>query len=181
MKLSNTFLFWAILCAVILIPGSVLVVKLCKSEKMPAAPVGLEDASKIVTGKYKEYGRNTLLWSCAYHGALCLAALLSAAGGIILKLESILKDRDALRKDIAALCAGLAALLLTLSATTDANRKWQSNRVAEYATENLLYEMATTSPTDAKQLYKRLEEIVVRQNEGILGSDSKPANESGSH
>src|SRR3954469_7968584 len=116
MKLSKTFLFWAILCAVILIPGSVLVCKLCKSEKMPAAPVGLEAASKIITGKYKEYGRNTMLWSGADSGALCLAASLSAAGGIILKLDSILKDRDALRKDIAAMCAGLAALVLTLSA-----------------------------------------------------------------
>jgi hypothetical protein len=181
MKLSKTFWPWAIVGGLILILASVLVVKLFKSEKMPNAPVGLEAASKIITGKYKEYGRNTMLWSGAYHGALCLAALLSAAGGIILKLDSILKDRDALRKDIAAMCAGLAALVLTLSATTDANRKWQSNRVAEYATENLLYEMATTSPSDVKQLYKRLEEIVVRQNEGILGADSKATNETGSH
>jgi hypothetical protein len=77
------------------------------------------------------------------------------------------------------MCAGLAALLLTLSATTDANRKWQSNRVAEYATENLLYEMETTSTNDVQKLYQRLEEIVVRQNEGILGTDSKLTNGTG--
>ena len=174
MNSSNRFRVGLLGCALITI---FVFAAGCAVEKpTPAAPPGLETVWKIIADKHNEYRNNTKYWSFAFHGSLCLAAFLSAAGGIILKLESILKNKEQVKKDIAAICAGLAALLLTLTATTDANRKWQSNRVAEYATENLLYEMATTSSNDVKRVYKQLEEIVARQNEGILGTDPKPTN-----
>src|ERR1051325_12149655 len=113
MKPSKALLVCAVVCGLILI---VVVAGRRKPQRTPP-PVGLENVSKTITEKYLEYGKNTMYWSSFYHGSLCLAAFLSAAGGIILKLESILKDKEMVKKDIAAMCAGLAALLLTLSAT----------------------------------------------------------------
>lgn len=145
------------------------------------APSNLKNIAQRVSEKNREYRRSTFWWSTAFHGSLLLAAFLSAASGIILKVESVGANREKFKKDIAAICAGSAAFLLTLSGTLNFSRKWESNRVAAYQSENLLYQISSSSSNDLPRAYQRLQEIVARQNEGILGQEPVPANNRSEH
>jgi hypothetical protein len=140
------------------------------------APPNLKNIAQRVSEKNREYRKSTFWWSTAFHGSLLLAAFLSAASGIILKVESAGANREKFKKDLAAIFAGSAAFLLTLSGTLNFNRKWESNRIAAYQSENLLYQISSSSSNDLPRVYQRLQEIVARQNEGILGQEPVPTN-----
>ncbi len=174
---------WCVLLAVLLLlaTGASLFTRWKLKEETFApkdVPPFLEHVAVRINKKHSEYRTNTFWWSFAFHGSLLGAAFLSAASGIILKIESVGEQREKLKKDIAAICAGSAALLLTISGTMNFNRKWESNRVAGYQAENLLYEISTASSNDLPRAYRRLQEIVARQNEGILGQQSVSTNSS---
>jgi len=85
-------------------------------------------ASAILTSCW-EYRANAQRWSLGYHGTTILSAVLSAAAGVVLKLELWPKS-ESLKKDLAAACAASAALLITITTTVGFERKWQANRAA---------------------------------------------------
>ena len=58
---------------------------------------------------------------------------------LIFKLE-LLGNKPELGNDHAATFATVAALLVTFSTTGDFQRKWQTNRIAASAMENLAYD-----------------------------------------
>src|SRR5216683_2091414 len=69
-----------------------------------------------------EYRHNTVVWSATYFSCLFLSAAFSAFAGLVLKLEFFVKNTE-LKKDMAALLAVIAALLITLSSVGDFQNK----------------------------------------------------------
>ena len=136
----------------------------------PAKPLGI-----IVVKTYREYRGNSIRWSAAYFGCLFGSALLSAMAGLLLKLE-VLGSHPKIRNDLAAAFATSAALLVTLSTTGDFQRKWQANRAAAAAMENLAFELvrpAATTNLDA--ILTRIQTINDARNRGIIGELAEPA------
>ena len=129
----------------------------------------------IVVKNYREYRGNTIKWSAAYFGCLFGSAFLSAMAGLLLKLE-ILGSYPKARNDLAAAMATVAALLVTLSTTGDFQRKWQANRAAAAAMENLAYELIRPSAaTSLDAILTRIQTINDARNRGIIGELAEPA------
>jgi hypothetical protein len=64
----------------------------------------------------------------------------------------------------------LAALLITLSTTGDFQRKWQANRMAAAAMENLAYDLVTLKPAaDLTAVIGEIQAINDARNKGIVG------------
>lgn len=123
----------------------------------------------IVVKNYREFRGNTIKWSAAYFGCLFGSAFLSAMAGLLLKLE-ILGTYPKARNDLAAAMATVAALLVTLSTTGDFQRKWQANRAAAAAMENLAYELVRpAAATNLDAILTRIQTINDARNRGIIG------------
>lgn len=123
----------------------------------------------MVVKTYREYRGNSIKWSAAYFGCLFGSALLSALAGLVLKLE-ILDSQPKIRNDLAATMATIAALLVTLSTSGDFQRKWQANRTAAAAMENLAYELVRpTAAMNLNTLLSRIQTINEKRNRGIIG------------
>lgn len=144
-------------------------------------PVGEKIPGRLVVVNYKEYRGNATLWSVAYFGCLFGSAFASALAGVVLKLD-VLKD-SARKNDAAAALAAIAALLVTLSTSGDFQRKWQANRVAADAMENLSYDLLrVTKPVDRYVILDRIKEINEARSEGVTGKrggETKERQESG--
>ncbi len=135
-------------------------------------PENLTDLGTLVTTNYMEYRANAARWSAAYFGCLFGAAFLSACAGVILKLESI-NVQQALRNDLAAVMAALAALLITLLTIGSFEEKWRSNRIAASDMENLAYDLL--KPGAAKEtgaILSHIQKINKARNSGIVGTGS---------
>lgn len=136
-------------------------------------PAGSKDLGTLVLANYHEYRTNSILWSFAYFGCLFGSAFASALAGVVLKLD-ILKDRPALKNDSAAALAAIAALLVTLSTSGDFQRKWQSNRIAADAMENLSYDLLKADKSLDKApghdlILDRIKAINEARSEGVVG------------
>jgi len=105
-----------------------------------------------------------------YFGCTFGAAVLSAAAGVILKLDSLSK-RPTLQKDLAATFAACAALLITLSTTGSFEAKWRANRLAASDMEAVIYKLAQ-SPVDNAAILTEMSAINRRQNESIAGGQA---------
>jgi hypothetical protein len=123
----------------------------------------------VVIKTYREYRGNAVRWSGVYFTCLFGSALLSALAGLVLKLE-MLQAWPRLRNDFAATAAMIAALLVTLSTTGDFQRKWQANRIAAAAMENLAYKLVTVkSEADRHAIIDEIQSINDARNRGIVG------------
>lgn len=132
-------------------------------------PLQSKNIGNIVIRTYREYRANAARWSGVYFTCLFGAAFLSALAGLVLKLE-LLQAWPRLRNDFAATAAMLSALLITLSTSGDFQRKWQANRIAAAAMENLAYELITLK--NAAQLDAVVAEIQAIndvRNKAIVG------------
>ena len=135
-------------------------------------PAQSKSLGKVVIETYREYRANAARWSGVYFTCVFGAAFLSALAGLVLKLE-LLQAWPRFRNDFAATAAMLAALLVTLSASGDFQRKWQANRIAAAAMENLAYELIT--PKNAAELDAVVAEIQAvndARNKGIVGEQA---------
>jgi len=136
-------------------------------------PQESKDLGAIIFNNYHEYRANTVRWSAAYFGCLFGSAFLSAMAALFLKLE-ILGERTKLRNDISASLATVSALLVTLSATGDFQRKWTANRVAAAEMENLAYELLRPSAVTSRDaILTRIQAINHARNAGIVGDVSE--------
>src|SRR6266581_6322265 len=77
-------------------------------------PKNEQRIGQIILDSYQEYRANARNWSATYFGCLFFSAACAALAGLVIKLEFILKN-ESFKKDLAALLAMLAALLITLS------------------------------------------------------------------
>jgi hypothetical protein len=125
-------------------------------------------ASAILTN-YQEIRSNAARWSGVYWGSTFIAAALSALAGLILKLESILRN-EAIKKDVAAAFALAAAILITISTSGDFQRKWQSNRTAAAELERLGYDFLEKSGENPRTYFSSVGNILKTRHLSILGT-----------
>jgi hypothetical protein len=132
-------------------------------------PAGSKVIGQVVIETYEEYRANAARWSGVYFLCLFGSAFLSAFAALVLKLE-LLQAWPRLRSDLAATAATLAALLITLSTVGDFQRKWQANRLAAAAMENLAYEIVTLkTPADLEAVVEEIQAVNAARNKGIVG------------
>ena len=129
-------------------------------------------AAKAILGNYAETRRIAALWSGLYWGFAWTAAVLGALSGLILKLESLVQDEKA-KKDIAAIFAVTAAIMITVSTGGDFQRKWQANRAAAAGLEHLGYEFLSKQGADPRQYFERVGEVLLQRHMAILGTTEK--------
>jgi hypothetical protein len=109
-------------------------------QKSGLLPPIQHDIGIVLATNYHEYRTNSMWWSLAYYGCLFLSAFLSAMAAFVLKLECFPKRPD-VKKDLAALCATVAAVLITLSTVGNFQKKWEANRLAATSMQNLVYDV----------------------------------------
>lgn len=126
--------------------------------------------ASAILENYNETRSNAARWSGVYWGFTFLAATLSALAGLILKVESILKDRQEMKKDIAALLAVVSALLITISTSGDFQRKWQANRVAASELERTGYAFLEKKTADPRKYFADIGNILHKRNLAIVGN-----------
>ena len=134
--------------------------------------------AKALKQNYEETRSNAKYWSAIYWGFTFFAAALSALAGLVLKLESFLKN-ESLKKDIAAAAAVSGALLITISTSGDFQRKWQANRVAAAELERTGYEFLESGTGNPRSYFKIIGQIQHRRHFAIVGisEDEKAAGE----
>jgi len=124
--------------------------------------------AKTILDNYIETRVIASRWSAVYWGFTFVAAALSALAGLILKFESIVKDQ-AVKKDIAALFAVVAAIMITVSTSGDFQRKWQANRIAAAELERIGYELLAKSGADSRRYLSSIARIMHNRNVAIVG------------
>src|ERR1017187_1296089 len=138
-------------------------------------PSPAPDLATLLVKNCGEYSGNAFWWSFAYFGSVFGSAFLSAIAALILKLD-LLKGPPDYRADEAAICATLAALLITLSTAGDFRRKWQACRAAEVGVQNLAYDLFSQGPknpkglAEAKTILEHLTIINTAYNQAIVGT-----------
>ena len=175
-----TRIFALVIAFILVILLAVGLTTLYLAQNQPNRGVAMEDLLElyhpetkplgaIVVKTYREFRGNTIKWSAAYFGCLFGSALLSAMAGLVLKLE-LLDSQPKIRNDLAAAMATIAALLVTLSTTGDFQRKWQANRTAAAAMENLAYELVRPAAAmNLNTLLTLIQTINEKRNRGIIG------------
>jgi len=107
-------------------------------------------------------------------GSLFLSAALSACAGVVLKLEFFLRN-EPFKKDLAAVMAVLAALLVTLSTVGGFHQRWAANRLAAAKMERLAYAFITAgSKPDLASFSGQIQSIAFERNEGIVATKNEP-------
>lgn len=124
-------------------------------------------AQTILTN-YREVRANAKRWSGVYWGCTFVAALFSALAGLILKLESLPLGEKA-KKDIAAVLAVSAAILVTISTSGDFQRKWQANRVAAAELEQAGYTFLADQAGAARPYLNVVARILHQRHLAIVG------------
>ncbi len=124
--------------------------------------------ARAILDNYVETRSNAARWSGVYWGFTFIAVALSALAGLILKIETIIKN-ESVKKDIAAVFAVGAALLITISASGDFQRKWQANRIAAAELERTGYELLEKGAADARSYLASVGQILYRRHMAIVG------------
>ena len=110
---------------------------------------------QIILDSYQEYRTIAVRWSAVYFGCVFFSAACAALAGVVIKLEFLLKN-EAFKKDLAAVLAMLAALLVTLSTAGGFHQKWWANRLAAAKMERLGYAFITADWTGQEGHPRRL-------------------------
>lgn len=137
---------------------------------------GKDDRAAVastVIADYEEARRAATLWSFAYWGCVFFAAGLSAAAGLVLKLESLISS-DKVKKDVATTFAVVSALLITLSSSGQFDAKWRANRLAAAELERVGYTLATAGQ-EPNKYYQAISEIQYRRQLSIIGKSGNNA------
>jgi hypothetical protein len=130
----------------------------------------------IIFDSYNEYRAAARNWSGVTFGSLFLSAALSACGGVILKLEFFLRN-EPLKKDLAAVMAVLAALLITVSTVGGFHDRWAANRLATAKMESLAYSFISAgSKPDLTSFSDQIQSIAFERNEKIVSNPPTTTN-----
>jgi hypothetical protein len=137
------------------------------NERMATSSGDQKMVASAIVGNYTETRTIARNWSGLYWGFAWASAALSALAGVLLKLESWFSEKT--KKDVAAIFAVAAAILVTVSTGGEFQRKWQANRIASAEIEHLGYEFLASTAPDAKAIMSRLGEILLRRHQSIVG------------
>ena len=139
---------------------------------LPELPKDEQRLGQIILENYKEYRANARNWSAVYFGCLFFSAVCAALAGLVIKLEFFLKN-EGLKKDLAAVLAMLAALLITLSTVGGFHQRWWANRLAAAKIEKLAYAFLAPDRKDSLAAFSlQVQQISYERNEEIVSSDS---------
>lgn len=130
--------------------------------------------ARAILENYLETRANASRWSGVYWGFTFAAATLSALAGLILKFETIVKN-EGIKKDVAAIFAVAAALLITISSGGDFQRKWQANRIAAAELERTGYEFLEKNGADARSFLASVGQTLFRRHLAIAGGNENRA------
>lgn len=130
--------------------------------------------AQAIAANYAETRQIAALWSGLYWGFAWAAAALGALAGLVLKLESFVRD-DKLKKDVAALFAVTAAILITVSTGGDFQRKWQANRAAAATLEHIGYAFLSTGGEQPRGYFVKIGEALMQRHVAILGAGDRGA------
>jgi len=140
-------------------------------DDIPADEKQTKLIGQVILENFREYRSNTRNWSFVYFGCLFLSAALAALAGAVLKLEYLMTD-DHIKKDVAALLAMTAALLVTLATTGNFQQKWSANRLAAAKMERVAYDFMTTDrKANLVRISTQIQEISFERNAEIVSSD----------
>jgi hypothetical protein len=128
--------------------------------------------ARAILENYQETRRNASRWSGLYWGFSWAAAVLSALAGLVLKLESFLKN-EGIKKDLAALLSVTAAILVTISTGGDFQRKWQANRIAAAEIERTGYEFLENDGANPRSYLASIGPILLRRHMAIVGGNEQ--------
>src|SRR5262245_58572689 len=127
----------------------------------------------IILDNYEEFRSAARNWSAVTFGSLFMSAVLSACAGVVLKLEFFLRN-EPFKKDLAAVMAVLAALLVTLSTVGGFHQRWAANRLAAAKMEKLAYGFMTVgNKPDLASFSEQIQSIAFERNEGIVSTKSE--------
>ena len=129
--------------------------------------------AKIILTNYFDTRANAARWSGIYWGCTFFAAILSALAALVLKIETLIKNEGA-KKDIAALLAVTAALLVTISTSGDFQRKWQANRVAAGELERTGYLFLENNGVAPRTYLAAVGDTLLLRQLAIAGGSEKP-------
>lgn len=135
--------------------------------------------ASAILKNYEETRSNAARWSGVYWGFTFLAAIFSALAGFILKVESVFKNNQERKKDIAAFLSVAAALLITISTGGDFQRKWQANRIAASELEQIGYKFLENKTAEPLNYYSTIGDILHKRNLAIVGNVDKAQSNSG--
>jgi len=130
--------------------------------------------ARAILDNYLETRANAARWSGVYWGFTFAAAVLSALAGLILKFETMVRN-EGVKKDVAALFAVAAALLITISSSGDFQRKWQANRIAAAELERTGYEFLEKNGADARSFLASVGQTLFRRHLAIAGGNENRA------
>lgn len=132
------------------------------------APEELDDLATLIRTAYAEYRANAVRWSFVYFGCLFGSAFLSALAGVVLKLESF-GSNEKRQRDIAAIFAASAALLITLTSIGSFEQKWRANREAADSLEALAFEVIKPDAVVRRaEILDQAQKIVAQRGNRIL-------------
>ena len=142
------------------------------SSLLKELPMDEQRIGKIILDNYTEYRGNARNWSAVHFGCLFFSAVCAAVAGLVIKLEFLLKN-DGLKKDLGAILAMLAALLITLSTVGGFHQRWWANRLAAAKIEKVAYAFIMTSDRKAnlEAFSSQIQTISYERNEEIVSSD----------
>jgi len=180
----NSHLFWWV--GILLIVGLAVISWLSMRVPRGAALVdnfpeflrGLQNdeqkrIGQVIFDSYREYRHDAQNWSAVAFGSLFMSAACSAVAGVVLKLEFFLKN-ETFKKDLAAILAMLAALLVTLSTVGGFHQRWAANRLAAAKMEKLAIGFMTAGPkSDFTSFTAQIQSIAFERNEGIVSTASE--------
>lgn len=129
--------------------------------------------ARIILTNYFDTRANAARWSGIYWGCTFLAAIFSALAALVLKIETLIKNEGA-KKDLAALLAVTAALLVTISTSGDFQRKWQANRVAAGELERTGYLFLENNGVAPRTYLAAVGDTLLRRQLAIAGGSEKP-------
>lgn len=128
--------------------------------------------ARVILDNYLETRANASRWSGIYWGFTFFAAVFSALAALVLKVETIIRN-EAAKKDIAALLAVAAALLVTVSTSGDFQRKWQANRVAAAELERTGYRFLENNGVAPRTYLGAVGDTLLRRQLAIAGGSEK--------
>ena len=154
-------------------PGLAVVDSLSRlRDAQPSSPDGKVVQALIdsLRQNYEETRQDATRWSAVFWGTTFFGLLASAAGALVLKLES-LNLSDVQRKDWGAVLAGAAALAVSLAASGDFRQKWQANRLAAGELERRAYKLLAEKNPSVSEYYEAIADIQFKRTTLITGKE----------
>lgn len=126
------------------------------------------DLLTIISGHEERLRRTKDRWNAWYYSSLYGAVLASAFSALVLKSEGW---DSPWRADVAALFATLAAVLGTLSAAGNFQRRWRTARLARSAMQKLIVDLQHPS-ADLGRIATECKHVIDSYQEGAIGREA---------